>query len=45
MHPQSPPLALYRIVLNDSVDFDIVGVTFDASMTFDKHLRSPALVS
>ena len=33
MHPQSNPLTLGGIVLKESVDFDILGVTFDAKMT------------
>ena len=40
LHLQSPPLPIDRTVLNDSDDLDILGVTFDSKMTFDKHLRS-----
>ena len=40
MHPQSPPLTIGGTVLKESVDLDIVGVTFDFKMTFEKYLRS-----
>ena len=40
MHPQSPPLAIGRIVLMESDDLVILGVTFNSKMTFEKHLRS-----
>ena len=39
MHPQSPPLTIGGIVLNES-DLVILGVTFDSKMTFEKHLHS-----
>ena len=41
IHPQSTPLTLYGIVLKESASADLVifGVTFDAMMTFEKHLR------
>ena len=39
-HPQSPPLTIGRTVLKESDDHDILGVTFDSKMTFEKHLRS-----
>ena len=40
MHPQSLPLTISDTVLKESVDFDILEVTFDSKMTFEKHLRS-----
>ena len=40
VHPQLTPLTLDGTVLNDSADLVILGVTFDAKMTFEKHLRS-----
>ena len=38
MHPQSPALTIGRTVLKQSDD--LVIVTFDSKMTFEKHLRS-----
>ena len=40
MHPQPPPLTIDGTVLKESVDHDILGVTFDSKLTFEKHLRS-----
>ena len=40
MHPQPPPLTIDGTVLKKSVDLDILGVTFDAKLTIEKHLRS-----
>ena len=40
MHPQSPPLTIDGTVLKESHDLDILGVTFDCKLTFEKHLRS-----
>ena len=40
MHPQSPPLTIGLTVLKESDDLDILGVTFDSKMTFEKHHRS-----
>ena len=40
MHPQSPPLTFGGTVLKESGDLVILGVTFDAKMIFEKHLRS-----
>ena len=40
MHPQSPPLTIGGTVLKEYDDLDILGVTFDSRMTFEKHLRS-----
>ena len=40
MRPQSPPLTIDGTVLKESDDFDILGVTFDSRMTFEKHLCS-----
>ena len=39
-HPQLTPLTLDGTVLKESADLVILGVTFDAKMTFEKHLRS-----
>ena len=38
MHPQSPQLTIGGTVLKESDDLDILGVTFDSRMTFEKHL-------
>ena len=40
MRPQSPTLALGRTVLNQSADLDILLVTFDIKMTFEKQLHT-----
>ena len=40
VHPQLNPLTLDGTVLKESADLVILGVTFDAKMTFEKHLRS-----
>ena len=40
MHPQSPPLTSDGTVLKESDDLDILGVTFDSKLTYEKHLRS-----
>ena len=40
VHPQLTPLTLDGTVLEESADLIILGVTFDAKMTFEKHLRS-----
>ena len=40
MHPQSPPLTIDGTVLKESDDLDILGVTFDSKLTYEKHLRS-----
>ena len=40
MYPQSPPLTIGRMVLKESDALDILGVTFDSKMTFEKQLRS-----
>ena len=40
LHPQSPPLTIFRTVLEESDDLVILGVTFDSKMTFEKHLCS-----
>ena len=39
IHPQLTPLTLDGTVLKESADLVILGVTFDAKMTFEKHLR------
>ena len=38
MHPQSPPLTIDGTVLKESDDLDILEVTFDSKLTFEKHL-------
>ena len=40
MHPQSPALTIGGTVLKESDDLVILGVTFDSTMTFEKHLHS-----
>ena len=40
VHPQLTPLTLVGTVLRESADLVILGVSFDAKMTFEKHLRS-----
>ena len=40
MRPQSLPLTIVGTVLKKSDDLDILGVTFDSKMTFERHLRS-----
>ena len=40
MHPQSPPITIDGTVLKESDDLDVLGVTFDSKLTFEKHLRS-----
>ena len=40
VHPQLTPLTLDGTVLKESADLVILGVTFDAKMTFEKHRRS-----
>ena len=40
VHPQLTPLTLDGTVLEESADLVILGVTFDAKLTFEKHLRS-----
>ena len=40
MHPQPPPLTIDGTVLKEPNDLDIVGVTFDSKLTFEKHLRT-----
>ena len=40
VYPQLTPLTLDGTVLKESADLVILGVTFDAKMTFAKHLRS-----
>ena len=39
MHPPSP-LTIDSTVLKESDDLDILGVTFNSKLTFEKHLRS-----
>ena len=40
MHPQSPPLTIDCTVLKESDDLDILRVTFNYKLTFEKHLHS-----
>ena len=40
VHPLLTPLTLDGTVLKESADLVILEVTFDAKMTFEKHLRS-----
>ena len=40
VHPQLTPLTLDGTVKGESADLVILGVTFDAKMTYEKHLRS-----
>ena len=40
MHPQPPPLTIDGTVLMESDDLDILGVTFNSKLTFEKNLRS-----
>ena len=40
VHPQLTSLTLDGTVLNESADLVVLGVTFDAKMTFEKHLHS-----
>ena len=40
VHPQSPALTICETGLKESNDLVILGVTFDSTMTFEKHLSS-----
>ena len=40
VHPQLTPLTLDGTALKESADLVILGVTFGAKMTFEKHLHS-----
>ena len=40
VHPMLTPLTLGGTVLKECTDLVILGVMFDAKMTFEKHLRS-----
>ena len=40
VHPQLTPLTLDGTVLKESPGIVLLGVTFDAKMTLEKHLRS-----
>ena len=40
VHPQLTQLTLDGTLLKESADLVILGVTFDAKMTFERHLRS-----
>ena len=39
VHPLFTPLTLDGTVLKESADLVILGVTYDAKMTFEKHIR------
>ena len=45
LHPQSLPLMIGGTVLKESDDLDILGVTFNSQMTFEKHLRSVSIAA
>ena len=45
LHPQSPPFTIGGIVLTESDDPVILGVTFDSKLTFEKHLRLVSIAS
>ena len=40
MHHQSPQLTIAGTVLEDSAELDLLGVTFDSNMSFEKQLNS-----
>ena len=40
MHPQSHPFTIDGTVLKEFDDLDMLGVTFDSNLTFEKHLYS-----
>ena len=40
IHPKSTAFTVQGTVLKESADLVILGVTFDAKMTFEKHFRS-----
>ena len=40
MRPQPPTLTIDGTVLKESVNLDVLGVTFDSKLTFEKHLCS-----
>ena len=40
MHHKSPPLTIDGTVLKESDDLDILGVTSDSKLTFEKHLHT-----
>ena len=40
MHPQPPRLTIDGTVLKESDDLDILGVTFNSKLTFERHIRS-----
>ena len=43
MHPQSLALTLGGTVLKESDDLDILELSFDSKMNFEKHLRSVSI--
>ena len=45
VHPLLTPLTLDGTLLKESTDPDILAGTFDAKMTFEKHLRCVASVA
>ena len=42
MYPQSPLLTIGGTVLKEYDDLDVLGVTFNSKMTFEKHLSRAA---
>ena len=40
MHPLPPPLSIDGTVLKESVDLDILRMTFDSKLTFEERVRS-----
>ena len=45
IHPKSPSLTIGGIILKESDDLVILGVTFHSKMTFEKHLCSVSRVA
>ena len=45
MSPQSPPFTIGETVLKESDDPDILGVTFESTMTFERHLRPNSMAA
>ena len=45
VHPKLTPLTLDETVLKESADLVILGITFDAKMPFQKHLRTVSSVA
>ena len=45
VHPQLTPFILDGTVLEKSADLVILGITFDAKITFEKHLHSVSIAA